>query len=95
MQCAEPLQGDGAVPCSLSGGNLAYWCVYAYHICPNRSPGLYFFPDIFDPACIRAQLLLKFPDFLFEPSTVSNIKCVVNVGAAWPPVKVCARDSVR
>ena len=34
-----------------------------YRICPNRGPGLYFFPGNFNPASIRARLLLKYMKF--------------------------------
>ena len=36
-------------------------CSSTYRICPNRSPGFYFFPASFDhPASIQARLLLNY-----------------------------------
>ena len=50
-------------------------------------PGLYL-----SLASIQTQLLLKLNlIFCLMPSIVSNIKCVVIMGAAWPSVKVCTR----
>ena len=41
-------------------------CARTYRICPNRSLGFYFVQEIFDPASIRARLLLNLPDFVSE-----------------------------
>ena len=50
--------------------------ILVYRICPNRGPGLYFFPGNFDPASIRARLLLKYMEILSVTSVVSNTKSV-------------------
>ena len=47
-----------------------------YCLCHHK-PGLYFFPGNFDPASIRARLLLNYMVIFLIPSVVSNTKSVV------------------
>ena len=68
-------------------------CVH--RICPNRGPGLYFFPGNFDPAFIRARLLLNYMVIFLIPSVVFNTKSVVfrclRARADGLPVKIRTR----
>ena len=51
--------------------------VVIYRICPNRSPGFYFFPASFDLACIRAPASIKLHDNL-DACFFATVKCEID-----------------
>ena len=72
--------------------DLPIWaCVHAclpwvygstYRICLNRGPGLYFFPEIFDPASIQAQLLFE-PGLYSDPASIWAPACIRAPASIW------------
>ena len=54
-----------------------YIYIYIYRIYLNRSPGFYFFPVSFDPACIRAPTSIKVHDNL-DTCSFATVKCEIN-----------------